>query len=283
MTSNVYGVGVVQNEADILGESLEWALHFCARIWLWDIGSTDDTPRVAEGFPANRVTLSRRTGLRFSSSLKGRVFAEARDQIPVGSWIYIFDADEFLEGPLEEAFRRADEQKADKIGVWQANFYPTAADLRRITELGEAQWTQRPVATRLRHYRVEWFEWRLIRTAADFEWDTIGPHSIWRRGGSPLKPCHGEALSVRHYRYRSPQQVEIRHRIRTSSPITGYGQFRYDVSSRFEDFVWPEKRLVVWPPGEPWQIPAAELARARLRVLMLRARKKIGCRWSPTR
>lgn len=280
---NIYGVGVVQNEADILVESLEWALRFCKRIWLWDLGSTDDTATIVSRFPPDRVALSPHPGLRFSSSLKGRVFAEARDQIPVGSWIYIFDADEFLEGPVEDALQQAEKQEADKIGVWQANFYPTAADLRRINELGETRWAQQRVADRLRHYRVEWFEWRLIRNASDFEWDTTGPHSAWRRAGSPLKSCRCDTLSVRHYRYRSPQQVQMRHRIRTSSPVTGYGQFRYDISSRFEDFVWPEERLVSWLPGEPWQIPTAELARARLRMLALRARKKLGIPWTPKR
>ncbi len=273
---NIFGVGVVQNEADILGESLDWALRFCRRIWLWDLGSTDGTVDVAQRFPSDRVALSVRAGLRFSSSLKGRVFLENRESIPAGSWIYIFDADEFLEGPLEHALREADAQNADRIGVWQANFYPAAAELAALRDQGESAWTQQPVTARLRHYRVEWFEWRLIRCAPDLEWDTSGPHSIWQRAGQALRPLRCGDLSVRHYRYRSPAQVAERYRVRSSSPVPGYGQFRYDTSARFEDFLRPDHELLYWAPGEPWRIPAAELWRARMRMLILRLRRKLA-------
>jgi hypothetical protein len=272
---NIYGVGVVQNEADVLGESLEWALRFCRHIWLWDLGSTDETLAVAAKFPRDRVTATAHEGLRFSSSLKGRVFAEARPLIPREAWVYIFDADEFLEGPLAEALALADRQRAQKVGVWQASFYPTPADLAALREQGESNWAAQPVAARITHYRIEWFEWRLIRNAPDLVWDTSGPHSQWHISGRPLEPLRGAPpLFVRHYRYRSPQQVALRHRTRRAAPIPGYGQFRYDASDRFEDFARPERGLRRWTPDAPWVVPAAEIWRARFRIWRLRLQRK---------
>lgn len=272
---NIYGVGVVQNEADILAESLEWALRFCRHIWLWDLGSEDATAHVASHFNTDRLTFSVREGLRFSSSIKGRVFAEARPHIPPDAWIYIFDADEFLEGALPEVLAQAEQQKAEKIGVWQASFYPTPADLAKLREIGERIWAQCPVASRITHFRVEWFEWRFIRNAPDLVWDTSGPHSVWRIGARSLVPLRGAPpLFVRHYRYRSPQQVARRHQTRRTAPIPGYGQFRYDASDRFEDFVRPERGLLRWEPGTPWSVPVRELWRARFRIWMLRWQRK---------
>lgn len=270
----IYGVSVVQNEADVIGESLKWALRFCRRIWVWDLGSEDETWSILSSFSPDRVIASQRGGIPFTSSLKGRVCAEARSEIPADSWIYILDADEFLEGDLEHVLALADRHNQDRVGVWQANFYPTRTDIQSLNACGEAAWAAQPLCERLRHFRLEWYEWRFVRARPELEWDTRGPHSVWRGLRSQTSPFRGPHLFVRHYRYRSPQQVAHRHHTRRISPPPSYGQFRYEISAQFEDFVRAERHLVHWPPGTTWHVPLLELLRARWFLCLWKLRRK---------
>ena len=272
---NLYAVSVVQNEADIIRENVLWACRFFKRIWIWDLGSTDGTWEALLSLRSEQVIPSRHEGLPFTSSLKGRVFAEARPEIEDCAWVYILDADEFLVEDPRPLLQRAEAADRELVGAWQVNFFPVASDLQAVTDSGESAWTTIPIAERLRHYRVEWFEWRFIRATAELVWDTSGSHSRWTYAGARKPNPSRHSAMIRHYRYRSPSQVAARHATRRTSPAPGYGQFRYDASSRFEDFVMPEDRLHFWEdPRAPLVVPAGEMLRANIMLRIMRAQRK---------
>ena len=272
----IYGVSVVQNEADVIGDSLARALEFCDRIWVWDLGSTDGTWDVLERMRSERIIPLRKPGLRFTSSLKGRVFAEARNQIEDGAWIYILDADEFLLGDPRPALAAAEREDAARVGVWQVNFFPVPDDLARLRRLGEKEWTALPLTDRFRHYRVEWFEWRFIRNIPGLQWDTSGHHSRFADAtGRPLKNSE-RRLFVRHYRYRTPGQVAARAVTRRESPPADYGQFRYESTAAFEECLRPAWQCRTWPAGDAeLTVPRWELLRAQLVMYGFRLRRKL--------
>lgn len=272
----IYAVSVVQNEADVIRESLAWALRFCDRIWVWDLGSTDGTWPVLESMSSERIIARQHPGLRFTSALKGKVFAEARSAIEDGSWVYILDADEFLAGDPTPVLAAAEEEGVAQVGAWQANFFPTRKDLERLRGLGEAEWLNLPLFKRFRDYRVEWFEWRFIRVSPGLVWDTSGAHSQFRdAAGNPLKRSRRQLL-VRHYRYRSPRQVAERFNTRKQSPPPGYGQFRYETAADFASYVRPAWQCRHWPEDETdMVVPRTELWRARVTIMAARILRRM--------
>ncbi|MBU1695365.1 MAG: glycosyltransferase family 2 protein, partial [Verrucomicrobia bacterium] len=160
---NIYGVCVVQDEADVIRESLSRAARFCKRIRVWDLGSTDGTWEILQSLASDQIEVVRKEGLPYTSSLRGNIAAEIRGQVEAGAWIYILDADEFLVGDPGPILAAAEQEGASLVGVWQANFFPTPQTLDEIQRLGEESWARQPLPDRFRHYRVEWFEWRFVR------------------------------------------------------------------------------------------------------------------------
>jgi hypothetical protein len=259
---NVYGVGVVENEADIIAESVAWALQFCRRLWIWDLGSVDGTDSIIRKMAGCRLDVISNDPVPYRSSLRGLIFELIRDQVAEGDWIYIFDADEFLEGDVPSALAQAEREGAGIVRAWQANFYPSRRDFQEMNEMGEAAWTARPLTERIRGYRVEWIERRFVRVSRDLVWNATGLRNSWHdREGRPYRDAQ-KMLIVRHYRYRSPRQVALRYETRQTSPVPGYGHFRYEGSGRFGDKVYPSWRLRYWRPGEQFRVPWWELVRA---------------------
>lgn len=260
----IYGVCVVQNEADVIRDSVQWATRFCDRIWVWDLGSADGTWDVLDSLRSPKIEPSLRE-IPYSSSLRGRIFNEVRDQIEDGSWLYILDADEFLVGDPRPVLARAEESGAEVVGVWQANFFPVAPDLERLREIGEEAWSAIPLEQRLSHYRVEWFEWRFVRISKDLVWDTSKAYNVTRHADGRELRRFGPSMCVRHYRYRSPAQVALRFRTRRAEG--GVRRFGYDRSAEFAGYVRPAAACVLWDGLSDLQVPQAELRRARLRRL----------------
>lgn len=280
MSSAIYAVSVVQNEADVIAESVAWAGRFCEHIWVRDLGSTDGTSDVLGPLISKRVTVETTPDTRFMSSLKGQVYNAHAGEIPDNSWIYILDADEFISGDPSDVLAKAENEGAAVVRAWQVNFYPSPADVDSLARLGEDRWVTIPLAERLRHYRVEWLEHRFIRKVPGLQWDTTGMHSRFATAhGGPLRISR-HCTYVRHYRYRSPSQVARRYNTRTTSPVEGYGQFRYDNLTSFESIARYPRKCRRWPDGdETCRINPLDVFRARTTMLFHRLARRLSRHW----
>jgi hypothetical protein len=261
---NVYGICAVQNEGDVIADSVRWASRFCQHIWVWDLGSTDETWERLQSLNLPNVTAERREWVTFVNSIRGKLYAEVKQHVEEDSWVYILDPDEFHVGDPRPVLVSAANEGAGVVGVWQVNFLPTQEDAAALKSLGEEKWAAIPLAERLRHYRVEWFEHRFGRVVPGFQWDASGLFSRWLdRDGRPL-PVSRRFGFVRHYRYRSPSQVARRRTTRKSREGVGDGLFRWTPSADFLDYARPSRGLCVWPPADPEvRVPWLEMQRAR--------------------
>ena len=260
----IHGICAVQNEGDVIAESVAWAARLCEHVWVWNLGSTDETGERLGALSLPNVTVEHRPPMRFVNSIRGKLFAEVRHHIPEGSWLYILDPDEFLVGDPSPMLSAAEEEGAGIVGVWQVNFLPTAGEAAELAALGEARWSAIPLAERLRHYRAGWFEHRFVHASPGFAWDSSGLFSRWRDGaGQPLRVSRHFGF-VRHYRCRSPAQVLKRHATRHAREGVGDGLFRWTPSADFLSYVQPRRRMCHWPPGGgELCVPWIELQRAR--------------------
>lgn len=247
----IYGVGVVQNEGDVIGESVAWAARFCKKLWVWDLGSTDRTWEVLSGLSSERIAVSQRPELTYASSLRSAMVEEVRSQIPEGAWVYILDADEFLVGDPVPLLAQAEAAGAALVKSWFLNFYPTLTDLARLEAEGEEAWARVPVQRRIRCYQLDpWPDKRFVRLTSDVVWSTRGKHNNLRHDdGRRLKVFRRKAVTC-HYRYRSPAQVAWRYRTRLASRATGYAGFDYDSGGDFRKYCQRPEACRTWRDDE---------------------------------
>lgn len=271
----IWGVGVVQDEADVVAESIRWARRFCQRLVIWDLGSSDETWQVLLSVAAEdeKVQVEQKKQLRYRSALRGVIANTLRAEMSGEDWVYIFDADEFLVGNPFPVLQRAQAEGAHLVGAWQANFFPTDQTLEDIEREGERAWCSQPLERRLRHYRLEWFEWRFVRMAPELLWLTDGQYSEFRlQSGDPPRRSRYYTV-VRHYRYRSPAQV--RKRFERRQACRNSGAFRYETEGDFASLVKPASRLREWPPDQAeLVVPGREIVIAQLRLLCWKARRR---------
>jgi len=243
----IYGICVVQNEEDVIGESLSWAGRFCEKIWVWDLGSSDRTWEILSQMASEKYRVDRRPDLSYSAGLRAAVVQSVRAEIPEGSWVYILDADEFLVGDPRLLLASAEAQRAALVRSWFLHFVPAEEDISRLETMGEAAWSQIPLERRLRHYLLDpWPDKRFIRLTADVEWTATGRHNRLRHAdGRRLRVARRKAL-IRHYRYRSPAQVSRRYQTRQERREAGYGGFTYDNTDHFRSYAVPASKCNRW-------------------------------------
>ena len=158
----IYGLMIVKNEADIVGQCLVHALAHCDKIIVMDNMSTDGTWELVQDLAARhpgRIVAHCRLDRPFHDCLRAIAYNAFHHELSRNDWWLRLDADEFLNelpGPLLE---RAAKEGADFIRANQMEFALTEHDVTAI-EKGEA---------------------------ADTTGTTISDHDLGPRGRQPRK------------------------------------------------------------------------------------------------
>src|ERR1035438_7665333 len=92
-----HGLLVVRDEADIILESVRYALTWADAIYAYDTGSTDGTWELLQQMARedSRLILYRHESVYFRNELRAVLFNEYRKNAEVGDWFATVDADEF--------------------------------------------------------------------------------------------------------------------------------------------------------------------------------------------
>ena len=195
---------MVKNEADVIAQSLTAAAGWCDAIYVWDNGSTDGTWKtvlaLSQELPS--VIPDRQDDRPFREALRRELFVDRRREAEDDDWWCVLDADEFyIDDPrvfLAEVSPPFDE-------VWAASFeyYFTEEDLIRFQENPSFYADDVPVEQKLRFYINNWSEPRFFRHSARL---------VWEKGSWPqdLGPACPRRIRLKHYQYRSPQQMQTR-------------------------------------------------------------------------
>jgi glycosyltransferase involved in cell wall biosynthesis len=230
-TVDVYGLGLVKNEADVIEESARHALTFCERIYYLDNGSTDGTWEILQRLarePGGRVVAMGREDVPFHDGLRALIYDEVHHALGPDDWWLQLDADEFLEVDPRRAIANAMALGKNRIRTWQAQFAFTDSELDDWDAGREDR--SLPIRARRRWYRADWRESRLWRNDPTRKWGTgSSTHPIWADRPTPF------ALVNRHYQFRDP--VQMQHRIddrRGVFPHVTSESWRQDVRSARE-------------------------------------------------
>jgi Glycosyl transferase family 2 len=206
---------IVRDEGDIIAQTLAHLLSWCDVVHVFDSGSIDETYDIVQSF-AQRETArvvpfgSQRT--IFSPTHRAKMFEALRHTFSPGDWIARVDADEFFHMPPPVFVRERVRWPAGRIFARHYEFVMTRGTYAHLEADAHAARTfASDIQKHSRVYmpdRSMWYETRLVKFRRGMRWGKGQPVPF-----DPGLPAF-ERIPVRHYRWRSPQQMLARLRLR---------------------------------------------------------------------
>jgi hypothetical protein len=200
----IHGLSLVKNEGDIIAQSLTAAATWADSIYVYDNGSVDGTWEIVQSLAAAhpQIIPYKREAKPYSQALRKDLFEVYRERGAAGDWWCMLDADEFfIDDP--RSFLAAIPEPFDE--VWSASFeyYFTDLDAERYAQDPSSYHDDIPVERKCRYYLNNWSEPRFFRDSRRL---------VWFEGGWPdrLGPAARERIRLKHFQYRSPQQIQKR-------------------------------------------------------------------------
>src|SRR6185436_20343992 len=200
----IHSICLAKNEADIIERTLLEAARWSDFIYVYDNGSTDGTWEKVTALAATspRIIPFRRDTAPFNDNLRRIPFAHFRHRSESGDWWCRLDADEiYIDSPRE--FLAGVPPEYDT--VWSASFQYcfTDEDSERYRADPDLYADEVPVELKCRYYSATWSEIRFFKYHPGLRWHTGGfPY--------PLLKSFEKRIRLKHYQYRSPQQIEQR-------------------------------------------------------------------------
>lgn len=220
----IFASCVIKNEADIIEETLKAASTWADRIFVLDNGSTDGTWEKIQSLGNDIIVPWKQDDKPFQESRRAEAFNAFRHEARNGDWWCRLDSDEFY----------VDDPRVflAKIPRWQhivwgisIEYYLTQQNLKEIdfsAPTGE-------ILPKLHYYRAENSELRFFRHRDGLVWNE---DEGWPRHlGIPAR----ERIRYKHYKYRSPQQIQQRTRTRLESIAKGFAAREHWQIPRWED------------------------------------------------
>jgi len=230
----IYSILVVKNEADVVGDAIDAALAWSEAILVLDNASTDETWEIVldAARRSGRVFPYLRTDEPFSDGLRARLYQAYRHLPRAGAdWWCLLDADEFHVADPRPVLARAPRSCNAILGSF-FTYYFTSVDAAAYRDDPE-DWLKRPLFDRLRWYRNDGANIRCFRHNPRAHWvDTEWPDAY------PV--FHSERINIRHFRYRSPEQIAARITSRRQSAPHRHERVKWEV--------FPFEAT----PDEPW-------------------------------
>lgn len=229
----IHLIGVLKDDADIVGQTLAKAADWADHIYVRDLGSTDGTLDILHDVARRHrnVEVYSDPAPLYDDSLRRDVFVRFRDRSTPGDYWGRFDSDEiFLQDP-REVFAAA-HPKDDMFWGTFYNFYMTDADAARFDQDPGLYDEHTPIQERMRYYINNWSEPRFVRHHHGL---------VWRLGHawpSLVNHCVDHRIRIAHYSYRSPRQIDARLASRWKISATGQTIYCQDILPDFRAWVF---------------------------------------------
>ena len=211
----IYGMMVVKNEVDIISHTLQAASEWCDAIYVLDNGSDDGTWELVKYLEkCNSVIIAHGQNFEpFTEGIRARLFNTYRYAAQAGDWWCRLDADEmYVESPRRFLMNI---NSHDVVWAISIQYYFTDSDFDKYNTDPRLYGSNVPPRVRYRYYRADHSEIRFFRHRHGLRWDAAG---AWPRHLGRVYP---RRILVRHYKFRSPEQ--IRKRLETRSAVFARG------------------------------------------------------------
>ena len=234
MNFKIHSICTAKNEGDIIEYCIRQALKWSDSVIVYDGESTDGTWEkvVALGREDRRVIPWKQDGKVFQESLRSEVFNAFRHTAEENDWWCHLDADEFYPEDIREflGFIRRPYHVVWGIPI---EYYLTHGDLEKIDFYGPIS----DILSELRYYRIENKEIRFFRHRRRLRW------KIDRGWPSHMGLPYPKPVIYRHYKYRSPHQIEKRLETRMSNKDRGFPGWENVSGGRWQDKIEDREKL----------------------------------------
>ena len=200
----IFALCFVKNEDDIIADSLLHAAHFCDRIYVVDNKSSDRTWEIVKNIDCDVIVPVGTVDFEHRDYLRTWFMGSRKNELGINNWWYILDADEFLIGDPFRAIARAESENADIVAVDMINFHISRDEALEATATGKKEtWRDRKYYELYESGKVEFF-----KNTRYLNYDICDFLPLGLTGEGP------ERLPVKHYPYRSMEQLKKRIRTR---------------------------------------------------------------------
>lgn len=227
----IHSICLAKNEADIIKDTLESALQWSDTIYFIDNGSSDGTWELARDLAKSNhhLILCDREFSGFKNWYRARPYHEFAGVDTEGDWWCRLDADEiYIDNPRQFLAN----VPAEFEQVWSASFLFFFTDEDYLRWQKEPDIYEKPgVLKALNYYLNNWSELRFFRQRKDTIWPV--------QKGWPvlLGSIYPKRIRLRHYKFRSPKQIDEGLKNRNQAASRGDG-FKHQLREN-----WKEKAL----------------------------------------
>jgi glycosyltransferase involved in cell wall biosynthesis len=222
----IFCLCVVKNEADIIEYCLSEASHWASRIFVMDNGSNDGTWEKVLAMANDRIVPWKTNAKPFTDVFRRQIFRQFRHEASTGDWWCRLDADEFY---IDNPTVFLSKVPLHEHVVWgiPVEYQLTHED---VASLDFSQ----PVKSRLdqmRYYTIHNSEARFFRHRPGLRWPD---RASWPRH---MGLVHHRRILYKHYKYRSPEQIQKRLVTRLQAVDEGFDMWWKSYSGRWEEVV----------------------------------------------
>ncbi|MBO5719758.1 MAG: glycosyltransferase family 2 protein [Bacteroidales bacterium] len=227
----IYSLLLCKNEADIIASVLKDACRWSDKIIVFDNGSNDGTWEIvcdmANQHPDIIIPYAH-DGRAFRIGLRALSFDSFKQEMTPDDWWCIrMDADEFyVDNPKD--FLAKVPKRYQQVSKTSFDYVLCHEDLQEHNFSGHFEEDK----DKIRYYKpTNWAETRFVRHSPRLHWE------IDQKKPQPLGLTYPEAIRVKHYQFRSPQQMQQRYAIRQASKQAGCGSFHHEKGSSWKDYL----------------------------------------------
>lgn len=231
----IHCVCVVKDEVDVIEQTLKAASQWSDFIYVLDNGSCDHTWEKVLNLSqyCSQIIPYAKDDCAFHDGIRARVFHHYRANSQPGDWWCRLDADEiYIDDPRTFLAKVPKAYQA----VWGASFqyYFTDKDVERYL-VDPAQYADEvPIKQKCRYYHSDWSEARFFRDDRTLIWDLD-------RGWPYFGAVHPLRIRLKHYQYRSPQQMQKRIENRFKARAKGCKEFTHEATLQLSPTAWKDR------------------------------------------
>jgi glycosyltransferase involved in cell wall biosynthesis len=274
----ILGILLVKNEVDILEAALVDAARWADRVFVLDNGSTDGTWELLSSLASDVIVPAYREPRLYQRSFRADIFNRFRSEASDGDWWCNMDSDEFyIDDP--RTFLAAVPRRYHVVFKKSVEYRLTFEDLDEHQFTGRFE-NDRRLIRYVNPVCLE--EMRFFRHYGRLRWESSGPNA----SDQPryLGVHYPKPILARHYRYRSPQQMQERLDIRLAIPRDSEGRpFRHVTEKKWQELLAHRADVVLDNGKETYaslrlRRPVKEAPLRALRKRLLRLWAETGLR-----
>ena len=246
-TAKIAAHFLVKNEEDVIEECINHAAMFCDYILVLDNGSSDRTYEICKNHP--RVNYCEQIICVYSDAIRNHLLEASKDFLTDGvDWFLALSADHFFDTDPRMDVQRAIEEDSNVITYDVAQYYVTDKDHINIESSAES-WQNASVEERIRYYTINYFNFPV---AFKFSTDIVYKNEVTEWPEMKTKHIASFKPILRHYQFRSIEQLKKRLELRKAEIQKGFKGFRHYRSFNWADYIFNSDKLYYYD-GNGWE------------------------------